>query len=135
MIEEIKRTALGASILAEWLGDGGVPVSHLKAERRAMACVMGNDGKLCPHNGGLKNGVSWWNWAKDTIASTIRLSLGVKNRMKLKVASEDRLEMCKICGCALRTKIWVPIEHVRRHTTDEMRKQMPSFCWLKEEGA
>lgn len=135
MIEEIKRSALGMAVIADWLGSGGQPVTPVIAERRSMACVTGNNGKPCPHNHGSQNGLNWWDWCKDKIAKTIRLHIGIKKRLKLKVTFEDQLQMCDICGCCLRTKIWTPTEHVRAHTTNEMRDQFPHWCWMKDEKA
>ncbi len=64
MIEEIKRSALGMAVIADWLGSGGQPVTPVIAERRSMACVTGNNGKPCPYNHGSQNGLNWWDWCK-----------------------------------------------------------------------
>lgn len=129
LFDTIRQTAKGALVLADWLGHGGKPVLAYQAESRSLTCLVGNDGKGCPHNVSPK----WWEKAKGTIAAAIRDHIAVKNELALAVTREDDLHMCKICGCCLRTKVWVPIDHIKKVVAKEELTKYPSFCWLKND--
>lgn len=116
-------------ILKDWLGDGGEPVSSSVAEKRSMACVMGNGGTHCPKN----VEPNWWERVKNKIALAIREQLAVKHQLGLFVSKENEIHMCRICGCCLKLKVWTPIEYVKKHLTDEEIKDLPHWCWMKTE--
>lgn len=123
LLDEIRNDAAGAAILKDWLGDGGAPVAPVVAEARAMVCVN------CPEN----RAPYWWEKAKNSIADAIRAHLVVKQQSGLRVSHEDEIHMCRVCGCCLRLKVWVPIEHIKEHTTPETLAKLPSHCWLLKE--
>lgn len=129
LLEELRKDATGLALLDDWLGAGGFPVEQSLAERRAATCISGDDWKPCPFNRGGK----WWEKAKDAIAAVIRLQLRFKTELTLHVACEDQLQMCQRCGCCLKLKVHVPIEHIRAHTPPETVEQYPDFCWIRRE--
>src|SRR5690242_13556696 len=112
------------STLRSWLGDGGLPVETELANRRAGIC------RSCPEN----RSPRWWEKHSNYIASWIRLALALKNGLGYVVDREDNLHMCRKCGCALPLKVHVPIEHIRKHVSDENLKQYPAFCWQRIES-
>lgn len=120
MIEELHRTAAAAPIIADWLGEGGKPVEQNLAEMRAFIC------ELCPENAA----PGWWDRFKTAIALAIRAALEVKHSMKLELSNEDKLHMCRVCGCCLRLKCWVPLEHLADHTSPEQLTKFPHSCWI-----
>lgn len=124
-LEVIKQDAVGAAILADWIGDGGVPVSPNMAEARAAMCLN------CPHH----EPGRWWNiFFRDPIAKAIRRTLEFKNRMNLRLFDEDKFGMCLKCGCSPRLKVWVPIEHIAAHTPPEQVAEFPKDrCWIRSE--
>lgn len=128
-VDEIKNTISGAAALADWLGAGGSPVDPMVANFRAQRCLTGNNGAPCD----LNVQPNWWDRVKSEIARWIRAELELKNRMALKVDGEDKLHMCKNCGCALPLKVWVPTRHIRDHTDAEKLKTYPEWCWIKRE--
>lgn len=127
--DEIKKTVNGALTIAEWLGAGGRPVSRAKAEARAKACLLGNNGKPCIFNVAPR----WWDTTKGSIAEAIRKHLQVKNDSTITVSCEDDLHMCAKCGCCLKLKVHVPTEHVRNSLPANKVSDMPGFCWIKQE--
>lgn len=122
-IDEIRKDAIGGAILSEWLGAGGVPVPQTVAETRSKTC------ETCPEN----IAPNWWEKNKGKIAEAIKRHLGIKHEMALKVSNERKLHMCKVCGCCISTKVWVPIEHIAHHTSTAQIKEFPSHCWIVKE--
>lgn len=129
VLAEIQNTAKGAVVLADWLGPGGVPVEQRKADDRAIHCVFGNEGKPCPNN----KSPNWWDKVKGSIAAAIRDMLEVKNHAKMEAAYEKDLNMCSACGCCLKLKVWVPIDHVKRVVPKEELTNLPTYCWMRQE--
>lgn len=131
LVSEIKNDINGLAALRDWLGDSGDPVHPILAEMRAQRCVEGNDGDPCPLNRAPK----WWEKAKEVAADWIRKELEIKSHMNLRVAQEERLNMCAACGCCLPLKVWVPRDYIRKHTSAEVLAKTTSYCWLRKECA
>lgn len=112
-----------SSVLTDWLGAGGKPVPQDHAEGRAAVCVG------CPENRAPK----WWEIVKSAIAETIRLHLSLKHEMNIRVSTEERLGMCKVCGCAIPLKVHVPIEHIAENTGGDVKERFPNHCWIHNE--
>lgn len=133
LLEEIRNDANGAALLADWLGAGAQPVHRQLAEVRAFACSSGDtgnpDGSRCRFNVAPR----WWETVKGQIADTIRSEMEIKFHLQLKVSREEGINMCKLCGCCLRLKVWAPIEHIAAHTSPELRDKLPKWCWMKKE--
>jgi len=106
--------------LLDWLGDGGKAVEHSLAESRSKVC------ETCPEN----RAPLWWEWALDPIADCIRNRLEVKNQMNMRVTNEERLNMCRVCGCCLRLKVHTPLRHIVDNTD---REKFPAHCWIRSE--
>lgn len=123
LLTAIRRTAVGAAILGEWLGHGADPVPQEVSNARAAVCVT------CPEN----RSPEWWNLHSNAIASWIRKCLAIKDDLGYMAALEDKLFMCRRCGCALPLKVHVPIKHIRDHSTDEQLREYPDFCWQRKE--
>ncbi len=124
MFEALKNDAAGLAILREWLGADGVPVSIDDATRRSRVCLT------CPEN----RAPRWWETAKEKIARIIKRHLAVKNRVGLKVESEELLGICRVCRCVLPLKIHVPIKHVEAHTAPDEWEKFPRWCWIRAEA-
>jgi len=123
VLREIKNDMDGLALLGDWLGHEGHPVSQMVAEARSKRCVG------CPKN----MSPNWWETSKNIIAEWIRGELEIKHTMELKVAEEENLHMCSACGCATRLKIWVPTDHLKRHTSQKVINMTPDFCWMRSE--
>lgn len=108
---------LGAKIIADWFGQGGHPVIHEIAEARGNICLA------CPKNE-LKErpGI-------EQIAAVVKWTAGFMNSAKLKLEHEDKLGSCAVCGCVLKTKVWVPAAVIDKDTTHEY----PKHCWITKQ--
>lgn len=118
-----------APVLKDWLGDGGLPVDSTLAELRSITCACGDAGKACP----LNVQPNWWERFKNRIALAIRRQLEVKHRLGLFVSKEGELNMCRMCGCCLRLKVWTPISYIKAHVAPDEIASAPEFCWMKKE--
>lgn len=113
------------SVLKSWLGDGGTPVSKPLAEDRAKVCEICN----------LNVSPKWWEaTVVDPVAVAIRVALGVKEGMSLSLPNDDKLNMCKACGCCNQLHAWTPLQHIIGHTSPETMEKFPDHCWIKTES-
>lgn len=109
----------GSKVLEEWLGDSCRPVPKQEAISRAKMC------ETCPNNmpvGGLT----------DAAAKSIEKWVAIKNKQKLTVPNEDKLNYCIKCYCKLSLKIFVPHEYIKQYqkssVEDAIRATKPE-CW------
>ena len=123
ILHEIKTTAKGAEILADWLGSGMEPVPSPLAHARAETCVG------CPFNVQPK----WWERTKNAIADAIKSQLEVREKTPCRTRHDDKLAMCSRCGCCLQLKVWVPIDVIKSHTDISNLVGYPAFCWQRIE--
>ena len=115
--DRLRQTATGARILAEWLGDGGVPVERQLAQDRIDTC------NRCLHN-------------KPTDARSITKAVAeaileqeqARNDMAMFLHGEGLAGVCDVCGCYLKLKAWVPLSY-------QGDRQMPENCWISRERA
>jgi hypothetical protein len=125
----VQETVTGLTVLKEWLGDGGVPVSREQAEFRSTSCTTGCFGEPCP----LNIEPNWWGRVKHKVADAIKEHLEVKNGIGLAVDKESELHMCKVCGCCLPLLVWVPTDHLAKRMTPQELLNYPHFCWKRKE--
>lgn len=112
-----------AHLLYDWIGDGKT-VTQTHADARASVCMV------CPKN---VEALWWEKMIKDPIAEVIRHQLEIKNGMQLHADGEAFLSMCSCCGCAVSLKVWVPIDHIKAHTAQDVYTKFPAFCWIRNE--
>lgn len=129
-IQELKSTINAAELLADWLGGTSSPVHEMVAEFRSQRCTVGNNGQSCP----LNVEPNWWDRVKHSIADWIRGELELKHNMGLKVSCEEQLNMCRVCGCCLRLKVWTPADVLRKHVQPKKGVEVPEWCWMKKES-
>ncbi len=109
------------STLTDWLGSGGHPVTAELAQNRADICLK------CPEN-------KPDSALTEAVGDAIKNVLALKNKMNLRVNGEKRLHQCAICTCALRLKIWTPIEVIRKHMdAGEIQRYPAEWCWQIKE--
>ncbi len=121
----VKSMAAGASLYVDWLGQGGKPVAHSLAESRASVCVT------CPNN----QPGDWKTFFTEQAAALILKTLELKNDMDLSTSVDEKLGLCRVCLCPLKSKAWVPLSHVKAHTSATVLANLPSPCWIKDEIA
>lgn len=88
--------------MKNWKGD---TVSQEEAERRAKICIT------CPFNVVVQG-----CWGCSNILKKVVELVGNKQ-----TSLDSALESCKVCGCVLRAKVWLPL------TPDGL--EYPAHCW------
>lgn len=122
-VEGVKRVAAGVGVLLSWLGSGAKPVEKTLAESRARVCAT------CPQNGA----GDWKARFTGEAAEQIKQQLGIKNDLKLSTPLDGDLRVCLACDCQLQLKVWCPLEHILKHTSDETKSRLDPRCWLISE--
>jgi len=107
----------GTKVLASFLLAGKPLVSKDEANRRASICAR------CPRNvrfdkpcGGLCA----------ELAEVVAAIVGDQS-----THFDGRLDACSICKCHLKSKVWIPLEILKKHESDEHQQEYPEKCWLK----
>lgn len=116
-----RAIAAGAKTLVSWLGDGGKPVSNELAEKRAAICVQ------CPNN----DKGDWLRYFTLPATEILRKQLNFRNEMGAKTSADDQLQVCSVCKCPLKLKVFVPMENIFKQTSPDIQAALPSFCWIK----
>lgn len=122
IFDRVKHMADGASIIREWLGEGGQTVPYEQAQSRAVTCIA------CP-----KNQVDAAP-ATDAIARAIRRHLEVQNDLQLRVNGEKSLGECSVCHCQTKLLIWCPLEVIKRRMEAGELEKHPTQCWKRTES-
>lgn len=119
-VGKVRSVAAGVGTLLDWLGEGGEPVDLPLAETRAKIC------KDCPQN---QKG-DWLAIFTEPVANKIRQQLSIKNEMELKTSVDDDLKVCKACLCPLPLKVFVPMDQILKHTSEETKAKLDARCWI-----
>jgi len=111
----------GTKVLGAFVLAGRPLVSQVEADRRAAICSGCSRnvgfGKPC---GGLCG----------ELQEAVEAIVGHQTTVY-----DDKLEACAVCKCSLKSKVWVPMEFVNIGITDEIKQQLPSFCWQLPENS
>lgn len=96
---------------------GSPIVDQAEADRRANICAV------CPRNVTFAKPCSGICQELRNLAST---TIGSR-----KVAQENKLEQCDICGCWLHVAVWFPLEIQCKGTTETQRQEFAELpnCW------
>lgn len=119
LFDRVKKITNGVSILTDWLGSGGIVVAQELAQKRADVCLS------CPLH-------STTGSVTEVAMVAFKQQIEVKKKLKLRVNGEKQLHLCTVCGCAMRLKIWPPIEIIAPDA--EERQDLHVNCWLLSES-
>jgi hypothetical protein len=114
------RVAAVAHVLKSWLGDGGVPVSPDLAESRAKVCAV------CPKN----LAGDWMTFFAGPAVALLQKQLELKNGKDMKTSVDASINVCDACGCVLKLKVHVPLQHVAENMSDEVKGKLDGACWI-----
>lgn len=119
----VKRTVSGVGVLRDWLGDGAVAIEQPIANLRATICAT------CPMNA---TG-DWTTFFTEPVAALIRSQLSIRNDLDLMTPYDDALNVCEACGCPLKLKVHVPLNHITEHLSAEVKSKLDARCWILKE--
>ena len=119
--ERLAALPNGLKVMAEWVGEGCEPERQDIVERRASICAT------CPENADS----SFYDLITGPIADSIKRVSQLKSHLTLETKNDGKLGVCDVCGCHLKTKIWVPKKHVVAHT--KFSRKLPAHCWIERE--
>jgi hypothetical protein len=112
----IKVLLQGTQTIGSWLLAGSPKVSQQQADARSAVCAS------CVHN------IDPAGCAPCQHESLHRLVNELIGNSRS--SHHDKLEACDRCGCSLRVKVWLPLEHLKKIGTPF---PLPEWCWLRKE--
>lgn len=118
LLEKAQRYMKGVSILAEWLGEGGVTCPQKEAQERTDIC------RVCPLNDPNHK-------PTETIATAIKRQVEFKNSMGLRTNGIKSLHTCSACLCYLPLKIFVPKATLLSQETTQSLAAYHEKCWMR----
>ena len=123
----VKRGAtVGVAMIRDlWLGDSLRPVKPELSENRAQVCVK------CPRNDGDK---SFLDKLTTEAANTVRALLQAKYDIDVRTTVDDKLGMCRACGCVLPLKVHVSLVEAKKKLKPEEFAQLHETCWIRHES-
>lgn len=129
--EAVGNANKAAALLAEWLGDGGMPVAADLSNRRANVCLY------CPQNAD----PNWFQKLEAQVAMKLKNLLAWKHQLSPPVEQEGKLLTCQVCDCYLPLKVVVPIKHILAGTSAETMVELKTVitnagekCWVVTES-
>lgn len=113
----VQAVVQGTLTLGRWLGQGLPTVDQAEIIRRSSICAS------CPFNQ-QPEGCTSCN------AASLLNALGPFVTGS-PLPSDGALKSCRICSCALRLKVRLPLDTLLKHIPAEQLSELPSNCWLK----
>jgi hypothetical protein len=121
-VGSVKRVSAGVAVLVDWLGSGAKPVDHVLADKRASVCTT------CPKN----DGGDFTKYFTQPIADKIRTQLEIRGDLQLRTPHDEKLTVCSACSCPLKLKVWVGLDHILAHMSEEVKAQLDERCWIRK---
>lgn len=118
------RVAAGVNVIADMFGKEGPIRDKSVAERRAAICVE------CPMN----DKGDWTRFFTVPAQAMIRKALGVVKDLDLTTSLDEKLQICQVCGCPLKGKVWARLPHILNHISKNDYGQLPPQCWIAQES-
>lgn len=115
------KTTAGIKLVIDWLGSGLRPVNREEAERRAAICAT------CPQN---QTG-DLWQRIDAKAAEGLKRLISIKSEMALATSHDAKLKTCLACDCWNPLKVWAPLDHILKNTSDEVKANLDPRCWIK----
>jgi hypothetical protein len=122
----------GAKNLLEWHEDGFEPVPADVSQARADICSGRLNGHPCSFNQNPTFKLP------DFVADIVMAQFEKKNGFKATVKGEENINVCMVCKCLLKLKVWEPMDLILNHTTEEQLqdfKNKAPWCWINQTPA
>lgn len=124
ILHQAKQLAGGVALLRDWTGTGA-PVSPELANKRAKVCVE------CPLNNRDPN---WLDKLTTETSEAVRSQMELKTTLKLATDLDEQLGVCDACLCPMKLKVWVPLDYILKHTSEDTYRALHPKCWIREES-
>jgi len=108
----------GTAVMIDWMLHGAKIIEQKEADERSKICAH------CHFNSGI-SGCS--NCSMGRVRELVAKIVGNKVTV-----GDGRIQACKICGCALKAKVWIPLDILQKHMSAEQNDQFPEWCWCKK---
>lgn len=115
----------GVKTLNEWIDSGEAPVDQELSNSRALVCSK------CPKNG---EG-DMTSWFTRPAAAAIKRQIEKLEHKKLSTPYDSAINICEVCLCPMRLKVFTPIKFIKAHITDAVFDELPRSprCWMIDE--
>lgn len=115
----------GVRTISDWIDSGAAPVAQEVADARAAICAK------CPKNG---QG-DFTSWFTAPAAGAIKKQVEKLGDRKLTTPDSDKLNICEVCLCPLKLKVYAPMEFIKPHMADGVLADLRAVpgCWIVKE--
>lgn len=118
-ISFLQNVNVGIKVWRDWFGSGK-PAEKSLAEKRAAVCSK------CEFN--VKG--NFFERFSAAAGKELLAILNTLNDLDLHTSLDSELNVCEICDCALRAKVWCPLDVFAPHMSKETLDALPSWCWI-----
>lgn len=108
----------GTRTIADWFLSGKERVTDEEVNRRGSICAY------CTEN---RQPEGCTNCNMPSLMGVINSVVGGKD-----LPIDNQLRACSVCGCSLRAKLRLPIDVLRRNTSQAQLERFPAHCWMRE---
>jgi len=124
LLGRVKNVVAATPVIVEFIASKEEAVPIKVATERSEICFS------CPFNEKPKSLLDLFT---TSASEAIRKSLETLRGWNLGVPNSDQLGVCSRCLCPLRMKIFMPINRIRAKLSEDVREQLPDYCWIISE--
>lgn len=107
----------GTKTLLNFVANGRKKVSQDEADRRSEICAR------CCYN---QKPDGCHSCAISELYGVVNAVVGAK-----KTRYSEHLQGCTLCSCSLKAKVWLELDLLQSHTSEDINNELPEWCWLK----
>ncbi len=111
----------GSPVIIDFIKSKEEAVPIKVATERAQVCLQ------CPYNLKAKSLLDIFT---TSASEAIRKGLEQLRGWNLSVPNSEGLSVCEICQCPLKLKVFIPLEQIKSKMSDEVRYDLPEWCWI-----
>lgn len=121
LLERSRQLAAGAGVQIDFIKSREEAVPAETAAVRAKICVD------CQFN--VKGGLE--TFFTKPASEAVRRGLELARGWKLSIPQSEMVNICDVCLCPLKLKIWIPLSFIQARMPAEVGAAMPDWCWIK----
>ena len=108
----------GTRTIVNWFMTGMRRVSDSEVARRTSIC------QICSFN---QEPAGCTGCNMPALMGLVNTVVGGKE-----LPGDSQLRSCVVCGCSLRAKSRIPLDVLRKHTSEAQLEKFPGHCWMKD---